>query len=140
MKQFHHLIQSLQIAQWCNSPLHIGNHQKHHHSDSIQKCHELILWIIPQLDKFPRQRRFTLGDKIEQRLLDVLELLIEATYMHRGKARLLEQVNTQLTVLRHLWRLTFELKIIAQKKYIYGGQLLVELGKQIGGWQKQASQ
>ena len=106
---------------------------------AVQKCHELLLWVIPQLDKFPRNRRFTLGDKIENTLLDVLSLLVEATYTRKTKVRLLEQVNTQLTVLRHLWRLAFELRVIAQKQYSYGANLFVELGKQIGGWQKQAS-
>ena len=107
---------------------------------AVQGCHELMLWMIPQLDKFPRNRRFTLGEKIEQSLLDVLSLLIEATYTKRGKSRLLEQINTQLSVLRHLWRLAFELKVIAQKQYAHGSRLLVDLGRQIGGWQKQASQ
>jgi hypothetical protein len=25
---------------------------------AVQSCHELLLWLIPQLDKFPRVRRF----------------------------------------------------------------------------------
>ena len=48
----------------------------------------------------------------------------------------LEDANKQLTVLRHLWRLAFELKCIAQKSYQYGAKLIVELGQQVGGWQK----
>ena len=32
---------------------------------AVQSCHELLLWVIPQLDKFPRVRRFTLGERIE---------------------------------------------------------------------------
>jgi hypothetical protein len=32
---------------------------------AVQSCHELLLWFIPQLDKFPRVRRFTLGERIE---------------------------------------------------------------------------
>jgi len=32
---------------------------------AVQSCHELLLWLIPQLDKFPRSRRFTLGERIE---------------------------------------------------------------------------
>lgn len=32
---------------------------------AVQSCHELLLWLIPQLDKFPRQRRYTLGERIE---------------------------------------------------------------------------
>ena len=34
---------------------------------AVQACHELLLWRIPQLDKFPRVRRFTLGERIEMR-------------------------------------------------------------------------
>jgi hypothetical protein len=26
---------------------------------AVQSCYELLLWLIPQLDKFPRARRFT---------------------------------------------------------------------------------
>ena len=103
---------------------------------AVQSCHEMLLWLNPQLDKFPRNRRFTLGEKIEQGLLDVLTLLVEVTYASRGKSKLLTQINTQLTVLRHLWRLSFELKVIANKQYNYGSKLLVELGEQVGGWQK----
>jgi len=32
---------------------------------AAQSCHELLRWVIPQLDKFPRVRRFTLGERIE---------------------------------------------------------------------------
>ena len=32
---------------------------------AVQACHELLLWLIPQLDKFPRVRRFTLGERLE---------------------------------------------------------------------------
>jgi DNA polymerase III alpha subunit len=106
---------------------------------AVQSCHQLMLWVIPQLDKFPRNRRFTLGEKIEQGLLSVLSLLVEASYTGRAKTKLLQQSNTQLTVLRHLWRLSFELKVIAQKQYAYGSKMLIELGKQIGGCQKSSA-
>jgi hypothetical protein len=32
---------------------------------AIDDCHELLLWIIPQLDEFPRSRRFTLAGASE---------------------------------------------------------------------------
>ena len=32
---------------------------------AIHDGHALLLWIIPQLDKFPRLRRYTLGERIE---------------------------------------------------------------------------
>jgi hypothetical protein len=32
---------------------------------AVQACHELIRWLVPQLDKFPRLRRYTLGERLE---------------------------------------------------------------------------
>ena len=29
---------------------------------AITKCYDLILWLVPKLDKFPRTRKFTLGE------------------------------------------------------------------------------
>jgi hypothetical protein len=47
---------------------------------AVQASHELLLWLIPHLDKFPRARRFTLGERLESTLIDVLELLVEAAF------------------------------------------------------------
>nr|VFJ69254.1 MAG: hypothetical protein BECKFW1821C_GA0114237_101828 [Candidatus Kentron sp. FW] len=44
---------------------------------AVSDCHLLLEWLIPQLDKFPRLRRFTLGERIETGVLEVLENLIE---------------------------------------------------------------
>lgn len=45
---------------------------------AVQHCHELLAWMIPHLDQFPRSRRFTLGERLETGLLTVLELLVWA--------------------------------------------------------------
>lgn len=100
---------------------------------AIQACHELILWTIPQLDKFPRSRRFTLGSQIENGLLKVLENLIEAAYSQQ-KQTALRCANRQLEINRHLWRLCYELQIIALKTYEHGSKLMNDIGRQIGGW------
>ena len=100
---------------------------------AVQSCHELLLWLIPQLDKFPRSRRFTLGERLEAGLLDVLELLVEAAYS-RNKEAPLRRANLRLDVVRHLWRLAHELKVMAIRQYEHGAKLIDEVGRQIGGW------
>ena len=100
---------------------------------AVQSCHELLLWLIPHLDKFPRIRRFTLGERIEAGLLDVLELLVETAYT-RNKEAPLRRANLRLEVVRHLWRLAHELKVIATRQYEHGAKLIDALGRQIGGW------
>ncbi len=102
---------------------------------AVQACHELILWMIPQLDKFPRVRRFTLGERLESTLLLVLERLTEAAYTKQRK-ELLREANSKLAVARHLWRLSWELRLLPDKSYHHGAGLLVDLGRQVGGWHK----
>jgi len=102
---------------------------------AVESCHALLLWIVPQLDNFPRNRRFTLGEKIESTLLSVLEQLIAAAYQHRKKS-LLDEANRKLAVVRHLWRLAMELQAVSHKSYEHGAKLMVALGNQIGGWLK----
>lgn len=101
----------------------------------VDDCHELLKWLIPQLDKFPRNRRFTLGERIEQGLIEVLEDCIEAAY-RKDKGPKLEAANRRLSSVRHLWRLAWELKTISRRRYQYGSERLVDIGRQIGGWRR----
>ena len=106
---------------------------------AVQSCHELLLWLIPQLDKFPRSRRFTLGERMENGLIEVLELLVEAAYT-RNKDAPLRRANLRLEVVRHLWRLAYELKAIATRQYEHGAKLIDDLGRQVGGWLRSREQ
>jgi hypothetical protein len=104
---------------------------------AINDCHQLLAWIVPQLDNFPRSRRFTLGEKLELLLMEVLEYLLEAAYQKGdSKLQMLARANRKLAVARHLWRLGFELKSCPFNAYHHGAELMVGLGRQIGGWRK----
>ena len=70
----------------------------------ITKTYDLILWSCNHISKFPRNHRFVLGERIEQRLHDLLEMLIEAKYS-RARTALLQQANLRLEILRFQMRL-----------------------------------
>ena len=53
--------------------------------------------------KFPQNHRFVLGERLEQRLYDLLETLIEAKYS-RGRLPLLQLANLRLEILRFQMR------------------------------------
>ncbi len=101
----------------------------------IDDCHELLKWLIPLLDKFPRARRFTLGERLESGLLAVLEECIDAAYSKHKRTQL-SAANRRLASVRHLWRLAYELRVIPRNRYYHGSQRLVGIGIQIGAWQK----
>lgn len=102
---------------------------------ALQDCHALIGWMVPQIDKFPRLRRHSLGAHIEEGLLYVLERLVEATYT-RSRQAPLHAANLKLEVIRHLWRLAFELQAVSIKSWEHGAGLMIDLGRQVGGWVK----
>ena len=101
--------------------------------DSLTLTYDLLKWSIPAILKFPRDQRFMLGDRIENHILDVLELLISARYS-RDKIDYLKKANLKIEVLRFLWRLSLDLKYLSTKRYEYVSALLNDIGRLIGSW------
>ena len=66
----------------------------------IGDCHELLKWLIPLLDKFPRNRRFTLGERLESGLLAVLEECVDAAYSKHKRPQL-SAANRRLSSVCH---------------------------------------
>lgn len=91
---------------------------------------------MPQISKYPRSYKFTLGDRITNLGLDVLMLLVEANYSN-DKLKLLQQANQKLEQLRYLLRLSKDLGIFSLDRYEYISGQINDAGSQIGGWLKQ---
>jgi hypothetical protein len=101
----------------------------------IRAMYELILWLQPHISKFPRDHRFTLGERMEQRLYQMLEKLIHAKY-GRDRRAMLEQTNLDLEVLRFQVRLAKDLKCVAMKTFGGAARRITDIGQQVGGWMK----
>ncbi len=101
----------------------------------IRDFYEFVVWFVPKIGKFPRDQRFTLGERMELALFQVLELLLKAKYA-REKRELLEQVNLQLEIVRFQLRLAKDLAGLPLKAYGQSSEQLVAIGKQVGGWLK----
>ena len=56
---------------------------------AVTKAYDLLLWRINHVGKFPCSHRFVLGGGVESAMLDVLMLLVEASY-ERQKLPLLQ--------------------------------------------------
>ena len=102
---------------------------------AVESCHDLLLWMIPQIDRFPRIRRHSLGAHLEQALLDVLEQLVAAAWS-RNRRSLLTAANQKLGVAQHLWRLSMELQLVSRRRFRHGSERMLDVGRQMGGWIK----
>jgi hypothetical protein len=102
----------------------------------IQKTYDLIKWYVPILNRLPRDHKFLLGDRITRELYDLLEALIQARYA-QDKVAALESLNTKLDILRYQTRLLLDFNLIRAERYQYAGQLLNDIGTDLGSWIKQ---
>ena len=101
----------------------------------ITSAYDFIKWAIPHISKFPRNQRYTLGERIENKLFCLLELLIEAQYS-KDKANALKKANLEIEQMRYLFRLSYDLQLINTKTYELSSRHLLDIGAQVGGWIK----
>lgn len=86
---------------------------------------------------FPKQEKYTLGQKIETTILESLELIVSATFLPKNqKFTIIRKASDKTDLLKYLIRLAYETKSINAKKYIILEGKIIEIGKIIGGWMK----
>lgn len=101
----------------------------------FQKVYDLILWMYPLINKFPKSQRFVLGQQLENTLLEILKGVIQAN-QERNKLEILKQVSIDLDKFRILYRLAKDLKFMSIRQYQFGAEKINEVGKILGGWIK----
>lgn len=50
----------------------------------IEEFYGFVKYLLPIVNKFPRTQKFILGDRINNKVLDIHELYIEAYYTPRN--------------------------------------------------------
>lgn len=84
-----------------------------------------------------KRERFGIYLKIENICLEILSLVIEASFLPKSdKRKPLEKVRIKVEILKQLIRLCQEQDIIEEKKYFSLQEKLQEISKMIAGWIK----
>jgi hypothetical protein len=102
------------------------------------KWYDVTKWMLERVESFPKNQRFVFGQRLADRVLGILELLVEAAYSPR-KADLLARANRELEVLRWLIRIATDRKLFTPKQYEFCCMGLNECGRMLGGWWRQSS-
>ena len=101
----------------------------------VTRMYDFTLWLLPHTAQYSRAHRYTLGTRLEDAALEILELLVEASYA-RAKGDLLHRANRRLERLRYLLRLSKDLKLMNLGQYEFAARAVVEIGSEVGGWIK----
>lgn len=103
----------------------------------FKKTYELYKIFHECLKFFPKQEKYTLGQKIENTILETMELILQAAYSPRNtKSEIIRKISHKVDLLKYLFRLAFETKSLNIKKYTILEEMTIETGKMAGGWLK----
>lgn len=96
---------------------------------------DLLVWLLPKAERFPKAYRFTLTQRLMNAALDLQDALTEAE-TSRGQVRR----RALLAADRHLGRVRIYLRLAHHWQWLNSGQyehvsrMLLEIGRLLGGW------
>ncbi len=106
-----------------------------HDAPIIQKLYLFYRSAYLVIEKMPKKDKYALGERTQKITLDILELLIAASYFPKEKKLVvLQQATMKLDLLKLLIRLANEVKAMPSKNYLELSEALNEVGKMLGGW------
>lgn len=98
---------------------------------------DLLEWLLPRCDSFPKTQRFVVTRRIQDAALDFQEALYDAN-AHSGETRRLHlrDADAHLNKLRLYLRLAHRWRWLSDGQYEHVSRMVAEIGKLLGGWIK----
>lgn len=93
----------------------------------FQKSYDLVKWVYPTVNKFPKSQRFILSQRIENTAIKILEMVMSLSYKDSKIVR--RQIIFEVQKLQVLMRLSKDLAFLDFKKYEYVSKSLKELSE-----------
>jgi hypothetical protein len=98
---------------------------------------DFLSWLLPATNNFPRAYRHSFTQRLLDAAFDLRERLEEAN-LRRGSARLerLALADEALARIRVYLRLAVRWEWLSEGQYQHVAQMVTEIGRLLGGWQK----
>ncbi|MBI4895841.1 MAG: four helix bundle protein [Candidatus Aenigmarchaeota archaeon] len=97
------------------------------YTNLFHKSYELIRWIYPTMNKFPRNQRVILSQRIEVTSIRILELVIDLSESDTIVKR--KKIKHELNKLQILFRLSKDLSYLNFKRYEYVSSLIAKISQ-----------
>ena len=99
------------------------------------KVEEMIQYGYTAVRHFPKSERHVLAAEIRHSMMRILKLVVVCNKRYYKKTTM-QDLDTELDVLRSMIRLARELTFLPFRKYEIWARHLAEIGKMIGGWMR----
>ena len=101
------------------------------------RTYDLLMWLIPQVQKFPREYRFTVSEHIQKLLINFQDNLISAGKRKGGRRKeILQEADVQLAQLRFWIRFARDKELLKLRQYEHVIKMVNEVGRLLGAWLK----
>ena len=97
--------------------------------------YDVVSTLLECVGRFPKNLRPTLGNRLLDRSLDVLDHVVVLRYNRDRKTRFAE-ANLALEQVRILIRLAFERRLISSGQYSRLAESVDVSGRMLGGWRR----
>lgn len=108
---------------------------QYNHLPIYRASYQLLLESTLAIKDFPREHRFTLGQKLREEIIEIIVLVYRANSAKR-KRDFIEDLLARLQVANLMIRLAHDMRFLPLKKYANLAQLADSIGKQASGWMK----
>ena len=102
------------------------------------QTYDLLTWLLPQCQGFPKQQRFVVTQRLQDAALDFQEAIFDANA--RKSSRRLEHLHAadaSLNKLRLYLRLARQWNWLSSGQYEHVSKMVASVGRLLGGWIKQ---
>jgi len=104
----------------------------------LTQTYDLLTWLIPQCERFPKSQRFVVTQRLQDAALDFQEAIFDAN-ARSGDQRLshLQAADAHLNKLRLYLRLSRQWSWLSSGQYEHASRMVASLGRLLGGWIRQ---
>ena len=102
------------------------------------QTYDLLSWLLPQCERFPKCQRFVITQRLQNAALDFQEAIFEANARSGSQWLMhLQSADAHLNKLRLYLRLSQQWDWLSIGQYEHVSRMVASIGKLLGGWIRQ---
>jgi hypothetical protein len=108
---------------------------QYQHLPIYKQTYDILLRTMTATKEFPREYKYTLGQKIKDELIELVVMIYRANSA-ADKARHIESIVERVQAIQLMMRLAHDMKILSRRHYAALSEMTDSLAKQAQGWLK----
>lgn len=108
---------------------------RYHHLPIYNLTYGLLTTLTKALHEFPREYKFTIGQKLQDEVIGLVVLIYRANSL-KSKGVVIDEFLERVQVVELLIRLSLDLRILPKKQYATLVEMVESLSRQAQGWKR----